>query len=70
MIMRRSQCLLRLVYPFLFSLYCNDMPDVDDSKEGEIYMYVDDATLYAIAPNHNLEKMLINTHQEKMLLPK
>ena len=31
--------------PILFSLFCNDLPDIDDLKEGEIFMYADDTTL-------------------------
>ena len=29
--------------PILFSLFCNDLPDIDDSKEGKIFMYSDDS---------------------------
>ena len=43
----------------LFSLFCNDLPGIDDLK-GEIYMYADDTTLYAIVPNHNLVAIILN----------
>jgi hypothetical protein len=46
--------------PILFSLFCNDMPDIDDLEEGEVYMYADDTTLYAIAPNHDLVANILN----------
>ncbi|CAB4026205.1 Hypothetical predicted protein [Paramuricea clavata] len=46
--------------PILFSLFCNDLPDIDDLKEGEIYMYADDTTLYVIAPNHDLVANILN----------
>ena len=26
--------------PILFSLFCNDLPDINDSKEGKIFMYM------------------------------
>jgi hypothetical protein len=31
--------------PILFSLFCNDLPDINNSDDGEIYMYADDTTL-------------------------
>ena len=46
--------------PILFSLFYNDLPDIDDLKEGEIYMYADDTTLYAIAPNQDLVAIILN----------
>lgn len=39
--------------PILFYLFCNNLLDIDDS-EGDIYMYADDTTLYAIAPTPDL----------------
>jgi hypothetical protein len=36
------------------------MPDIDDLEEGEVYMYADDTTLYAIAPNHDLVANILN----------
>ena len=36
--------------PTLFSLFCNDLPDIADDGEGEICMYADDTTIYAAAP--------------------
>ena len=42
------------------------MPDINDSKEGKIFMYVDDATLYAIAPNHDLVAIILNKMLEKL----
>jgi hypothetical protein len=36
------------------------LPDIDDLKEGEIYMYADDTTLYVIAPNHDLVENILN----------
>jgi hypothetical protein len=36
--------------PILFSLFCNDRPDIDNSDDGDIYMYADDTTQNAFAP--------------------
>ena len=52
--------------PILFSLFCNDLPDINDSKEGKIFMYADDTTLYAIAPNHDLVAISLNKMLEKL----
>ena len=52
--------------PILFSLFCNDLPDINDSKEGKIFMYADDTTLYAIAPNHDLVAIILNKMLEKL----
>ena len=52
--------------PILFSLFCNDLPDINDSKEGKIFMYADDKTLYAIAPNHDLVAIILNKMLEKL----
>lgn len=36
--------------PILFSLFCNDLPDIIQDEEGEIEMYADDTTIYVISP--------------------
>ena len=30
----------------LFSLFCNDLPDIVEDCDGEIHMYADDTTIY------------------------
>ena len=37
--------------PILFSLHCNDLPDIIQDKEEVIEMYADDNTTYATGPN-------------------
>ena len=32
--------------PTLFSLFCNDLPDIVEDCDGEIHMYADDTTIY------------------------
>ena len=34
--------------PFLFSLFCNDLPDIVSDCDGELHMYADDTTMYLI----------------------
>ena len=34
--------------PFLFSLCCNDLPDIVSDCDGELHMYADDTTMYLI----------------------
>ena len=36
------------------------MPDIDNLKDGKIFMCADDTTLYAIAPNHDLVAIILN----------
>ena len=38
-----------LLGPRLYTIYGNDLPDHTDS--GDLYMYVDDTTVYCIGPN-------------------
>ena len=35
----------------LFLLFCNDLPDIVGDCDGDIHMYADDTTTYAIAPS-------------------
>ncbi|CAB4004158.1 Hypothetical predicted protein, partial [Paramuricea clavata] len=46
--------------PILFSLLCNDLPDINISDDGDIYMYADDTTLYAFAPTQDLVAEILN----------
>ena len=54
--------------PILFSLYCNDLPEICDDDEGDIYMYADDTTIYVIGPTHDsvattLNRVLCKLHE-------
>ena len=40
--------------PILFSLFCNDLPNICENEDGEIFMYADDTTIYAIGKNHDV----------------
>jgi hypothetical protein len=46
--------------PILFSLFCNDLPNICVNNEGEIFMYADDTTLYVIGPTHDLVCLALN----------
>ncbi|CAB4000430.1 Hypothetical predicted protein, partial [Paramuricea clavata] len=46
--------------PILFSLYCNDLPEICDDDEGDIYMYADDTTIYVIGPTHDSVATTLN----------
>ena len=52
--------------PILFLLFCNDLTDIDDLKEGKISMYADDTTLYTAAPNYDLVAIILNKMLEKL----
>ena len=54
--------------PILFSLFCNDLPDINNSDDGEIYMYADDTTLYAFAPTQDLVAEILNKILSKLYL--
>jgi hypothetical protein len=37
--------------PILFSVFCNDLPEIMQGNDGEIEMFADDTTIYVIEPN-------------------
>ena len=47
--------------PLLFSIFCNDLPDVVADENEDIEMYADDTTLYVVARTHNVAIMLNKT---------
>ena len=46
--------------PTLFSLYCNDLPDIINDNDGVIHMYADDTTMYVVATSPDLVIMVLN----------
>ena len=46
--------------PILFSLFCNDLPNICENEDGEIFMYADDTTIYAIGKNHDVVCTMLN----------
>jgi hypothetical protein len=37
--------------PILFSVFCNDLPEIMQGDDGEIEIFADDTTIYVIGPN-------------------
>ena len=46
--------------PILFSLFCNDLPDIAHDGDSEIHMYADDTTIYVSAPSPDMVAALLN----------
>ena len=48
--------------PILFSLFCNDLPDICVNNEGDIFMYADDTMhpVCRIGPTHDLVCLALN----------
>ena len=58
-------CRFLLVYhkgPTLFSLFCNDLPDITEGIDGDpqFHMYADDTTVYVSAPTFDLVASKLN----------
>ena len=61
----------------LFSLFCNDLPDIVNDCEGEFQMYADDITIYVTSSNPNMVATSLNFtlskltdwHQDNFLAP-
>ena len=46
--------------PILFSLFCNDLPDIVHDGNNEVHIYADDTTIYVSAPSPNMVAALLN----------
>ena len=48
--------------PTLFSLFCNDLPDITEGIDGDpqLHMYADDITVYVSAPTFDLVASKLN----------
>ena len=46
--------------PNLFSLFCNDLPDIIQDEEGKIEMYADDTTIYTAGPTPDIIANTLN----------
>ena len=46
--------------PTLFSLYCNDLPDIINNNDGVVHMYADDTTIYVVAATPDLVMTSLN----------
>ena len=48
--------------PILFSLFCNELPDITEGIDGDpqLHMYADDTTVYVSAPTFDLVASKLN----------
>ena len=56
----------RSPFSILFSIFCNDLPEVVVDDEGQIEMYADDTTLYVAARNQDEVAGKLNKTLEKL----
>ena len=52
--------------PLLFSIFCNDLPDVVANENEDIEMYADDTTLYVVATTHDEVAIMLNKTLKKL----
>ena len=52
--------------PLLFSIFCNDLPDVVADENEDIEMYADDTTLYVVARTHDEVAIMLNKTLKKL----
>ncbi len=48
------------VRPYSVFTICNDLPNICENEDGEIFMYADDTTIYAIGKNHDVVCTMLN----------
>ena len=52
--------------PTLFSLFCNDPPDIVEDFDGEIHMYADDTTIYVAVSSPDMVAVVLNVILQKL----
>jgi hypothetical protein len=52
--------------PILFSVFCNDLPEIMQGDDGEIEMFADDTTIYVIGPNPDSVASILNEMLQKL----
>ena len=52
--------------PLLFSIFCNDLPDIVADENEDIEMYADDKTLYVVARTHDEVANMLNKTLKKL----
>ena len=52
--------------PILFSIFCNDLPEIIQDDEGEFEMYANDTTVYVIGPNPYIVANILNVILQKL----
>ena len=52
--------------PILFSVFCNDLPEIIFDNEGELEMFADDTTIYVIGSNPDSVASTLSTILQKL----
>ena len=52
--------------PTLFSLFCNDLPDIVEDCDDEIHIYADDTTIYVAASSPDMVAVVLNVIIQKL----
>ena len=52
--------------PTLFSLFCNDLPDIVEDCDDEIHIYADDTTIYGAASSPDMVAVVLNVIIQKL----
>ena len=52
--------------PTLFSLFCNNLPDIIEDCDDEIHMYADDTTIYVAASSPDMVAVALNAILQKL----
>ena len=52
--------------PTLFSLFCNDLPDIVEDCDDEIHMYADDTTIYVAVSSPDMVAVVLNVILQKL----
>ena len=55
-----------VICSILFSLFCNDLPDIIQDEEVDIEMFADDTTIYAIGQNPDIVANTLNNIFKKL----
>ena len=52
--------------PTLFSLFCNDLPEIVEDCDGEIHIYADDTTIYVAASSPDMVAVVLNSSVQNL----
>ncbi|XP_022810271.1 uncharacterized protein LOC111347272, partial [Stylophora pistillata] len=52
--------------PTLFSLFCNDLPDIVGNCDGDIHLHADETTIYAAASSPDMVAVVLNVILRKL----
>ena len=52
--------------PTLFSLFCNDLPEIVEDCDGQIHIYADDNTIYVAASSPDMVAVVMNVLFQKL----